>query len=208
MSYYPNFRGSAPGQRRASAMLKSGGYVAPQKRADGGKIKPTPEQLEEIGRGGEELVRGKKAGGRLDKMARGGIAKITPSKRKPHVAINVINASRPPRRGLAIPPPIAPVGPLRPPGVVPPPGPGAPPMMGGAPPMRPPGMKRGGLAKRQEGGPLIINAGPGAAAARPGIPPVGTRPFGMKRGGRYGGGRAGAGSGEGRLELSRHMKGK
>ncbi len=142
-------------------------------------------------------------------MARGGIAKITPSKRKPHVAINVINAGRPPRRGLAMPPPVAPVGPLRPPGVVPPPGAGVPPV--GGPPMKPPGMmKRGGVAKRQTGGPLIINAGPGAAAARPGmgIPPVGGQPFGMKRGGRYAGGRAGAGSGEGRLELSRHMKGK
>jgi hypothetical protein len=104
------------------------------------------------GGGGDTKVGGKKANSRLDKKARGGkvaklqkggaIHKITPSKHKPHVSVNVINVTRRPqgrRHGLAMPPPI---GALKPPGMGPP-GLGVPPGMG-LPGLRPPGMKRGG----------------------------------------------------------------
>lgn len=227
------------GRRRAKLLLKSGGRahddVAEDKKIFK-KMMASHERME------GEKHDGAKCGGRLDKKARGGavkkfqmggavsgVRKPTPSKRKPHVSVNVINISRgvgtrrPPMSGAGIA------------GAVPggqPPLPAAPPAGGlpgpiGAggpsPGLRPPGMKRGGaVQKKQVGGAVVprpvglpVQANPRAAAAlaaRPALPTVAraVRPFAaggsvkpasMRRGKHYG-----QGSGEGRLEEFKHMK--
>src|SRR5215475_2164119 len=145
----------------------------------------------------EEKTEGKAIGGpvnsgRLDKRARGGkvkgyqmggpVRKLTPSKHKPHMNINIVNAPRGggggggaglprPRLGLAGAPglplgrPVPPVGlapPIRPPGIVPP-------------------MKRGGKVRRfKDGGPAQMRKGK----------------------------KAGQDSGAGRLEEFKHLGGK
>ena len=103
---------------------------------------------------GAEKPEGKKAGGRLDKYARGGKTK---GKHGNHVNIAVINgkgqpdappAMAAPPGGLPMPPPKPPMG--GPPGLPP----GLPP---GGPGMAPPGMKPPGMMKR--GGKVHMTAG-------------------------------------------------
>lgn len=87
--------------------------------------------------GGEARVSGKKSETRLDKLARGGKSK---SKKSPKVNIKIVapNSGEPPISPVA-----APIGPAGLSGLPPAPPPGIPPM----------GMrKRGGVAKRAEGG--------------------------------------------------------
>src|SRR3954462_10350121 len=90
---YSGHRENAVGHRRVKSIMRAnGGAVSPGggtgtvKRALGGSV-PDPTTV--------NIVSGYKAGGRIDKRARGGgIKKITPSKHKPHVNINVINKGR------------------------------------------------------------------------------------------------------------------
>lgn len=203
---YHGHRENAVGKRRVKVLMKSGGYAngggiseenlrsmdssygggkkdsygAIRRKggyADGG---PTPSRIPRSERPGpfkpiEPGDRTKYADGgaveggnlapaRLDKRAAGGgIRKLTPSKRKPHLNVNIVNVSRGQgrRRGLLPPPPAIPA-------------------IGGAPALPP--------------------------------PPVGLRPPGlpgMAKGGRMRKGKDyGQGSGEGRLEEFKHMKGK
>lgn len=100
--------------------------------------------------GGEnERVGGAKSKPRADKYARGGRTRSKGTK----ININILG-SNPQGENRALPPPLTPaaLGPaaaMAPPG--PSPVPGAMPG-GGAPPMPPPGMKRGGRVKKQDGG--------------------------------------------------------
>lgn len=228
---YANHSENAVAKRRVKTVMKSGGYVHSDAAADKKLMKKMMAKHEKEEMGKHE---GMKAGGRLDRRARGGavgqfamggtvdgIRKPTPSKRRPHVAVNVVNISggggrrgmsgpgagiRPPLGAPPVPPPAG-VGGF--PGPVPPGPPAG---------LRPPGMKRGGgVAKRQVGGPLVlpVQANPRAAAAlatRPVLPSVAraVRPF--AKGGAIGKMRSGKdygqGSGEGRLEEFKHMKGR
>lgn len=100
MHPYAGHKQNAVGHRRAKSIMRAnGGGVAPSegatvKRAAGGSV-PDADIT---------VVSGAKSGGRIDKRARGGavqaraagggITKITPSKHKPHVSVNVININR------------------------------------------------------------------------------------------------------------------
>src|SRR5260370_27203356 len=95
------------GHRRVKHLMKSGGYVSDksmEKEAKGFAKRVAEHEKGEIT---EEKHEGEKRGGRLDKRARGGaiktyqfgggikpIRKITPSKHKPHVAVNITNINR------------------------------------------------------------------------------------------------------------------
>jgi len=163
---YNGHKENAVGHRRAKLLMRGGAAVA--KRATGGKAmavadEPESASCQEPDADDMPVAEGRKAGGRLDKKARGGkvekfanggatggFHKITPSKRKPHVMININNGPRPP---------IKPAIPL-------------PGLAAGMPSIRPPGMATGGRAKMRTGK------------------------------------TAGQGSGEGRLDEFRHMRGK
>ena len=138
---YAGHKENAVGHRRVKAIMRAnGGGVSPSaakpaKRAFGGALPEQPTI---------NIVSGYKAGGRIDKRARGGgIRKITPSKHKPHININVINKgkSRLAPKGPMLPGPAA--APLPDVGAAPGPlaiNPGAVP---GMPPMRAKGGKIG-----------------------------------------------------------------
>ena len=129
---------NAVGKRRVKAF----------KRASGGEVTSRSAAMRHSAPIGDDdeaeeakVAVGKKAGTRLDKRARGAIAKqfggslgahkLTPSKHKPHVRININNINARPRR-VPVPVPV-PVGG---------PGPG---MVGmGAPPI---GLKKGGRVR-------------------------------------------------------------
>ena len=102
---YAGHKENAVGHRRVKTLMNSGGYVA--KRANGGSVAmdeipacPEPDADD------MPMIEGRKSGGRLDKRARGGavqkfalggtIRKITPSKRKPHINININSGPKPP----------------------------------------------------------------------------------------------------------------
>jgi hypothetical protein len=175
----------------------------PYLRGDGTPRKGSSKGSSSKSDSNETKPHGKKAIRRLDKASRGKVDKfamgggafhkLTPSKHKPHVSVNVVHMDN--RRGLARPR----VGMGMPLGAAPVPPVGAVPPVGGLPPMpRPPGMMRGGRAYAFGGG-LPVQAAPqaqAALAARPALPmqAQAARPF--KKGGRVGGG---AGSGLGRL---------
>jgi hypothetical protein len=162
---YANLREVHPGRKRAHAMakhFKRGGKVHDDAKEDKKLISKMMNDHE-----GSEKPEGKKAGGRLDKFARGGKTK---GKHGNHVNIAVINgkgqpdappAMAAPPGGLPMPPPKPPMA--GPPGLPPGMPPGGPPGMppGGMPPpgMKPPGMmKRGGKAYKR-GGKVHMTAG-------------------------------------------------
>lgn len=148
------------GHRRAKTLMKSGGYAGgmSDKAVEGFAKRLAKHERAEIS---EEKHEGEYArGGRLDKRARGGatghlagctcaacggkvekrargggIHQITPSKRKPHTNINIVNVSHRPR----------PAG-IRPLPAIPAAGAGlpVPPVAGPGLPLRPPGMAKGG----------------------------------------------------------------
>lgn len=162
---YASSREDKVGKSRAKALTKgydtggsvraykSGGAVAPAKKASGGEVK----------------VEGRASGGRLDKFARGGKVK-----KKPDNQINIAivqpgkdeagqAAGGLPPPGMAPPPPAPPPPPMPPQAagpMPPPPGPmGAPP----PPPMKPPGvMKRGGAVKGFKRGGVVTGQKGGA----------------------------------------------
>ena len=169
--------------------LSAGGKVKKRrvkafKRAGGGGVTCQPtamrhspliadDEAEEA-----KVAVGRKAGTRLDRRARGapgkyqfggavGAHKLTPSKHKPHVRININNINARPRR-VPVPVPV-PVGGM---------GGGMVPGIGALP-----GMKKGGRVRRKQiGGGLPTQANPravAALAARPALPVQarGTRPF-------------------------------
>jgi len=146
---YAGHKENAVGHRRVKSIMRaSGGSVAPAKpakRASGGSVPDIDVNV----------IPGLKSGGRIDKRARGGgIRKITPSKHKPHVRINVVGKGkdRLAPKGPALPGPAA--APLPDVGAAPGPlaiNPGAIP---GMPPMRAKGGKIGKI-----GGPLPKGGG-------------------------------------------------
>lgn len=198
------------GQKRAKEMFKhfkQGGAV---KLATGGEVK----KLKRGGHAKEEVkAEGKASGGRLDKRARGGGVKKHGKGHHTHINIMVApkggdGAGPPPGLGAGGPPPggappMVPKGPMPPPGGAlgaGPPGmpPGMPPPGAGGPPgMKPPGMmKRGGRASAPSGLSSKANIDKWAARtssnshdkyAKGGMVPM----------------KAGAMSGEGRLEKKR-----
>ena len=148
-----------PGRKRAHEFakhFKRGGKVHDDEAADRKLFGKMIKEHE-----GAEKPEGKKAGGRLDKYARGGAAK---KKHGNHVNIAIINgkghpdappAMAAPPGGLPMPPPKPPMG--GPPGLPP----GLPP---GGPGMAPPGMKPPGMMKRggrtfKRGGKVHMTAG-------------------------------------------------
>lgn len=154
---YAKLREMHPGQKRAHTMskgYKTGGKVHSDEAADK-KLITKMLNKHEAG----EKPEGKKAGGRLDKFARGGKTK---SKGKGnHVNIAIINpkggadaAAAPPLGGGMPPPP--PRAPMAPPG----------PMMGGPSGGLPPGMgpKPPGMMKR--GGKVKMTAGADSGVGR------------------------------------------
>src|SRR5215470_8890978 len=145
------------GHRRAKYLLKSGGHGGLE---HGKHLVSQAEKLTKSMREheAEERHEGYKAGGRLDKRARGGavkkfqmgggigvkpVRKFTPAKHKPHMNVNIVNLHRPGGGGMGRGiPRVAP--------------PGVPPVGAGMPTAMPP-MKRGGRAqKKQLGGPAVI----------------------------------------------------
>lgn len=138
MHPYQNHRQNTVEKRRVKVLMKSGGYASGGAahgpgcncaRCRGGKV-ATGGRINGFADGGK-VVQSEAAPARLDKRARGGgIHQITPSKRKPHTNINIINVGHK----------------LRPRPVVPPIG-GAIPAVGG-PPVAP----MGGLPMRAKGG--------------------------------------------------------
>ena len=153
------------------------------KRASGGEVTSRPSAMRNSGPIADDeaeeakVAVGKKASSRLDRRARGAIAKqfggsigarkLTPSKHKPHVRININNINARPRR-VPVPVPV-PVGGM---------GGGMAPGIGALP-----GMKKGGRVRRKQvGGGLPTQANPravAALAARPALPAQaqGMRPF-------------------------------
>lgn len=232
---YSHHREMQVGHRRVKHIMRSGGHaVGGGKHADVKEDKALIKRMlkehesqehEGMKRGGrlDKRARGggikaKKAGGAVEKKAAGGkvqkfqlggpVRKMTPSKHKPHLAVNIVNI----HRGARPRPPLAGGAAMPAPGAVPPV-----PAAGGLP-MRPPGMQMGGVPGR----PAFAGAGlpPQAAlaarnalAARPALPvgAMGARPFArggvalgkMRKGKEYG-----EGSGSGRLEEFHHMKGR
>ena len=163
-----------PGKRRAHEMskhFKRGGRAHGDEKEDKALISKMLKKHDDM------KAPGHKAGGRVDKFARGGAAK---GKKGTHINIMVA-----PHGGHAVgggpgghaPPPMPPPGAGAPP-PMPPPG------MGAGPPMPPPGM----------GGP------PGMGAPPMGMHKLGGRVY--KRGGKVGM-TAGSFSGEGRLEKAK-----
>lgn len=171
-----------PGRKRAHEMskhFKRGGRAHSDEAEDKKLFNKLIAKHE-----GTEAVPGRKAGGRLDKYARGG-----KTKHGSQVNIAIVSPRGHQRDGAP-----APGGGLPPPGGgLPPGGPPMPPK----PPMPPPGGPMGGPPGLPPGGP-------------PGMPPPGMKPPGMmkrggkvyKRGGKVGM-TAGADSGVGRKEKAR-----
>lgn len=172
---YNNHREMQVGHRRVKTLMASGGYASDKglaKAATGFAQRVAKHEKAEMA---EEKHEGENRGGRLDKRARGGaiegkangggvMRKFTPSKHKPHVAVNVINVSRHPRPPVGLPGRAA--GPIP----VPPAAPGL-----GGPPVGMP------MRRFKDGGKIGV----------------------MRKGKKYG-----EGSGEGRLEEAKHMKGR
>jgi hypothetical protein len=130
---YSGHKQEAVGHRRVKVLMRSGGYAEGHSIAKAAKSFAKRVAAHESA---EEKHEGEYAqGGRIDKRARGG--KITPSKHRPHVSVNIINAHHRPPMPLIPPGGGAGLG-AAPPMPLPPPGAGA-----GAPL---PGMKRGGRA--------------------------------------------------------------
>ena len=156
---YRNHREMHVGHRRVKTLMKSGGYVADKslaKAASGFARRVEKHEKEEIA---ERAAGGAVAPARLDKRARGGatshpagctcaacggkvakraqgggIHQITPSKRKPHTNINIVNVTHRPRPRPVVPP----IG-----GAIP--GPALPVPLGAGLPMRASGGKIGKL---------------------------------------------------------------
>lgn len=149
---YSGHRENAVGHRRVKSIMRAnGGAVSPDsgtktaKRALGGSV-PDPTI---------NIVSGYKAGGRIDKRARGGgIRKITPSKHKPHVNINVVNMGKGKGRlapkGPALPGPVA--APLPDVGAAPGPLAFNPAAVPGMPPIRAKGGRIGKMGGNDRGG--------------------------------------------------------
>ena len=156
MHSHHHLREMHPGRRRAKEMsrhFKRGGKVHGDEKEDKKLISKMLKEHE-----GTEKPEGKKAGGRLDKFARGGKTK---GKHGNHVNIAVINGKGQPDAppAMAGPPGGLPMPPPRPPMAGPP---GLPP--GGPPGMPPPGMKPPGVMKRggrayMKGGKVHMTAG-------------------------------------------------
>ena len=160
---HAHLREMHPGRKRAHSMakhFKKGGAVHDDEKADRKLFGKMIKEHE-----GAEKPEGKKAGGRLDKYARGGKTK---GKHGNHVNIAIVNPGAkdgagaggpmPPPGGMPMPPPKPPMG--GPPGMPPGLPPGGPP--GGMPPgmgPKPPGvMKRGGKVFKR-GGKVHMTAG-------------------------------------------------
>lgn len=216
---YAGHKETHVGHRRAKNIMKGYKGGGSTGRADGGSALGHVVNREED----EACPSGEyQDGGRLDKKARGGavgafaaggpIRKITPSKRKPHVSVNVINVTG--SRGRR--PPASPAS-----GLAAGSGSSPIPSLGGALPdalPKPPGMKSGGrLPKRPMGGAIPYprkGRGLGPLAIDPSalVAPPSPRGPGYMTGGRLAkmrkGNDAGTGSGEGRLDAFKHQKRK